>query len=103
MVSQKTLELEVTRILESIPKTRNSDMVLYSEYLISKWVRDVQFYKVFQDSEFRKTKNISVFESVSRARRKIQNERQDLRATEKVEKEREINEQDCYNYYGGKI
>ena len=103
MVSQKTLELEITRILESVPKTRNSDMLLYSEYLISKWVRDVQFYKVFQDSELRKAKNISVFESVSRARRKIQNERQDLRATEKVEKEREINEVDYYNYYGGKI
>lgn len=65
-----------------------------------KEVRDVQMYKVFQDAEFRKQKKISPFETVSRARRELQNDFIHLRSDEKIEQARKAREEIFENYYG---
>lgn len=85
MENLQTLKEDVYKILTKIPETRNSDMILYYEYCIQNWVRDYDMWKVFKDSEYRKQKRISVFESVSRARRKIQEENPELRADKAIE------------------
>ena len=92
MENLQTLKEDVYKILTKIPETRNADMILYYEYCIQNWVRDYDLWKVFKDSEYRKQKKISVFESVSRARRKIQEEHPELRADENVEKLRKDRE-----------
>ena len=95
-----TTKQEVYSLLEKIPETRNNDMILYYEYCINHWVRDVQMYKVFQDAEFRKQKQISPFETVSRARRELQNDFIHLRSDEKIEQARKAREEIFENYYG---
>lgn len=95
-----TTKQEVYSLLEKIPETRNNDMILYYEYCINHWVRDVQMYKVFQDAEFRKSKKISPFETVSRARRELQNDFIHLRSDEKIEQARKAREEIFENYYG---
>lgn len=95
-----TTKQEVYSILEKIPETRNNDMILYYEYCINHWVRDVQMYKVFQDAEFRKQKKISPFETVSRARRELQNDFIHLRSDEKIEQARKARKEIFENYYG---
>ncbi len=96
----KTLEQEVERLLLNVPETRNNDMILYYEYCLSNWVREYDLYKVFKDSGFRKSKGLSVFESVSRARRKIQAEHPELAPTKKVKEYKEELEEEYRNYYG---
>lgn len=95
-----TTKQEVYSLLEKIPETRNNDMILYYEYCINHWVRDVQMYKVFQDAEFRKSKKIAPFETVSRARRELQNDFVSLRSDEKIEQARKAREEIFENYYG---
>lgn len=97
-----TTKQEVYNLLKSIPETRNNDMILYYEYCIYHWVKDTQMYKVFQDAEFRKSKNISPFETVSRARRELQNDFISLRSDEKIEQARKAREEIFENYYGRK-
>lgn len=99
MSSLETTENEVKQILEKIPTARNNDMILYYEYCIGKWVRDTELYKVFNDSDFRKNKNIAVFESVSRARRKLQEKYEYLRPTSEVQKFKQELEEEYKNYY----
>lgn len=98
-----TTKQEVYSLLEKIPETRNNDMVLYYEYCINHWVRDVQMYKVFKDADFRKQKKISPFETVSRARRELQNDFIHLRSDEKIEQARKAREEIFENYYSQKI
>ena len=95
-----TTKQEVYSLLEKIPETRNNDMILYYEYCINHWVRAVQMYQVFQDAEFRKQKKISPFETVSRARRELQNDFIHLRSDEKIEQARKAREEIFENYYG---
>lgn len=69
-----TLEDRVKEILETNVETRKDDMYLYLMYCCSQ-IQDLQaetFADLFQYSECRKMYNIKTFESVSRARRKIQ-------------------------------
>lgn len=88
----------VYKILTKIPETRNSDMLLYYEYCMNNWVRENDMWKVFKDKDFRKRKKISVFESVSRARRKVQEEHIELRATETIENLRKEREKNFVNF-----
>lgn len=88
----------VYKILTKIPETRNSDMLLYYEYCMNNWVRENDMWKVFKDKDFRKRKKISVFESVSRARRKVQEEHIELRATETIENLRKEREKKFVNF-----
>lgn len=96
----ETLEKEVKRILENIPETRDNDMILYYEYCLQNWVRPTEMYKVFSDSDFRKNKRVSVFESVSRARRKVRERNPELKATKVVQELREEKEEEFRNYFG---
>lgn len=91
---------EVYRILNTNEATRNNDMILYYEYVISHWVRETDFSRVFKDAEFRKAKSISPFETVSRCRRDLQSEFVHLRSKEQVEKARREREEIFADYYG---
>lgn len=89
----KTIEEKVLWELENNPSTRNSD-----KYLTTAFYMD--FYNMspntpYVDVMFSKLPN---YESIGRARRKIQECREDLRATDKVERERIAN-QEVYMEY----
>ena len=99
----KTTKEEVYHILKTNPATRSNDMILYYEYCIHNWVRDLDFYKVFKDSDFRKGKGIAPFETVSRARRELQNDFIELNSDEKIQQMRKDREEVFRNYYGQKI
>ena len=96
---QSTKE-EVYRLLKKEPETRNSDMYLYYRYCINQWVREAEMYRVFSEPNFRKEKHISPFETVSRARRELQNQFIELNADEKIEQMRKAREEVFENYYG---
>lgn len=102
MENLKTLENEIIKILKKIPEARNSDMILYYEYCLQNWVREYEMWRVFKCSDFRKQKNVSVFESVSRARRKVQEKYPELRSTEEVENFRKEKEEEFIKYAKGK-
>ena len=79
----------VKNILEDEIKTRSDDMYLY--YIFCTKYMSVSadnFYKIFQDNRFRNIKGISVFETVSRARRKIQSLYEELRPPKDVQEAR---------------
>ena len=96
----KTTKGEVKKILETHQLAKESDMYLYYEYCLSHWVRETEMYKVFKDAEFRKSKKIAQFESVSRARRELQNDFVSLRSDEKIQQAREAREEVFRNFYG---
>ena len=99
----QTTKEEVYRILKNEPETRSSDMLLYLAYCISHWVRETDLYKVFKDASFRKAKGISPFETISRARRELQNQFIDLTADEKIEEMRKAREEIFNEYFSKKI
>ena len=99
----KTTKEEVYHILKTNPATRSNDMILYYEYCISHWVREMEIYKVFKDASFRKGKGIAPFETVSRVRRELQNDFIELNSDEKIQQMREAREEVFRNYYGQKI
>lgn len=80
----------VKELLETIPETRNSDQVLvWTVYGILGYAKDGAITK----ASFLH-KNIPPFESISRARRKIQELHPDLQATPAVQAKREEKELD---------
>ena len=70
----KDLEIIIKNILEKFPETRDDDMKLYRMYCIyCVEMNDAStFERIFTDKEFRINNKVSVFESVSRCRRKLQ-------------------------------
>jgi len=100
MKQLKTTKEEVYHILKTNPITRDNDMILYYEYCIFHWIREMEMYRVFKDADFRKSKNIAPFESVSRARRELQNDFVSLRSDEKIQQAREAREEVFRNFYG---
>lgn len=97
MEDLKGIELNVIRLLKKIPETRGNDMILFYEYCLSNWIRDTEMYRVFKDTSFRKAKNIPVFESISRARRKAQEKYPELRPDREVELHR-LEKEEFINY-----
>ena len=91
----------VTRILEESPKTRNSDNLLYLTVIenIHPGVSKLTMAGVLLNQE---ALNIPCFETVRRTRQKIQAEREDLRATPKVQDYRTAREEAFSEYFGGK-
>lgn len=77
----------VERILEAYPSTRNSDAVLYVQLcqITNERACRMPFEEVMLN---RKAYGLPNFESVGRARRKIQAEKPWLRADKEVEDER---------------
>ena len=83
----KKLEDVIKPILKEQPQTREDDFLLYAEIIK---VYNPKLLQISARTFFICHKELKIpnIKSIERARRKIQNERQDLRATEKVEKER---------------
>lgn len=98
MEDLKGIELNVVKILKNIPDARGNDMILFYEYCLSNWVRDAEMYRIFKDAGFRKAKNIPVFESISRARRKAQEKYPELRPDRETELRRLEKEEEFINY-----
>lgn len=89
----KTIEEKVLWELENNPSTRNSDrMLTVAVYM--------DFYNMTGTTPYIDVmlSRVPSYESIGRARRKIQECREDLRATDKIEKERIAN-QEVYMEY----
>lgn len=94
-----TIENEVKNILEKEPLARKDDMYLYFIYCTKYGVLNSRaFVKLFYNKNFRKEYNIPVFESVSRSRRKLQQEYEYLRPEQKVQDARTNKEADYIRY-----
>ena len=91
----------VSRILEESPMTRNSDSLLYLTVIenIHPGVGNLTIAGVLLNRE---ALGIPCFETVRRARQKIQAEREDLRANPTVQDFRTEREIECREFYGGK-
>lgn len=81
----QNVENEVIKILKQKPETRENDMILFYEYCLDNWVRETEMYRVFNDANFRKNKNIPPFENVSMARKKIQERFPELKSSKTME------------------
>ena len=87
----------VTEMLESIPETRSSDAVLYTE--ICRKLNPAALNEPFGAMITRLAdKGLPPFESVRRARQKVQAKREDLRAADEVELFRAENEEEYCEY-----
>lgn len=89
----KTIEEKVLWELENNPLTRNSDKELAIAVYMDFY--NMTPYTPFVEVMYSKLPN---YETLGRARRKIQETREDLRATDKIEKERIAN-QEVYMEY----
>lgn len=99
MKKLETIENEVKKILEKEPLARKDDMYLYYIYCTKYGVLNSKaFVNLFYSKNFRKEYNIPVFESVSRARRKLQHENESLRPEQKVQDARINKEADYIRY-----
>lgn len=92
----KTTDL-VKEILESVPATRNNDMILYYEMClkIDKTVLKLPFWNVILDLKGHGLPNIA---TVERARRKVQRMHPELAGTKKTEIERSAREEIFRSY-----
>lgn len=73
---------QVKSLLERYPDTRNDDMYLYMHYMREQGVAGASdVYKVLAVPEQRYMHGVKGFESISRARRKIQHDFPELQAT----------------------
>lgn len=94
-----TIENEVKKILDKEPVARKDDMYLYFIYCTKYGVLNSKaFVQLFYNKNFRKEYNVPVFESVSRARRKIQQEYEYLRPEKEVQDARTNKEADYIKY-----
>lgn len=91
----------VTQILEKNPKTRNSDNELYIAVIeeIGQGNSDKPIGEILLNL---KSLGLPCYESVGRARRKIQSEREDLRANDVVQDFRTERQIEFSEFYGNK-
>ena len=87
---------EVKAILTKYPQTRDNDMLLYGQYLFQKNLvgKEETFFKVLASATKR---NLPSYESVTRARRKVQEKEPSLRG--KKYGQRQKTEQEYHDYY----
>ena len=84
------LEPIIQTILENEEEARADDMYLYYLFCTKYgFLSDSSFARIFKDKEYRNNVGLSVFESVSRCRRKLQADNEKLRPSEKVQKARD--------------
>lgn len=93
-MKQKTVEATVKAILVESQMAREDDHYLY--YLLVRMKTKDEFLYAFIHH---KQLQLPTFESVSRARRKVQEKFPELRADRKVEQARLAEEIHFYNYY----
>lgn len=95
----ETIENEVKKILDKDIRARKDDMYLYYIYCTKYGVLNSKaFVRLFYNKSFRKEYNVPVFESVSRARRKLQQEYEYLRPEKQVQDARINKEADYIRY-----
>lgn len=97
-----TLEKDVEAILLNDPFTRADDMLLYLEYLRSIGAAG-DLAAVLSDRKYRIAYGIAPYESVSRARRKLQEKYEDLRPNKAFIKLRRENEKEFRKYARGRL
>ena len=93
----KTMHHKVMQVLLDNPQARSSDKVLISEVYS-------RFYDVYNEPFWQvmeEMKGLPSFETITRCRRKIQEEHEELRAVEPVEKERINRQIDFIEYARG--
>ena len=89
----------VKTILEREKETRSDDMYLYYLFCTKYgFLNDSSFSKIFKDSKYRNDMGLAVFESVSRCRRKLQADFENLRPSEKVQDARLNKTSDYIDY-----
>lgn len=86
----------VKEVLVSNPKARDDDMILYGTFCAKyNFVRpDESFYEVMLTA---KSRNIPTYESITRTRRKVQEENPELQGNKR--KDRKEEEQRYRSYY----
>ena len=91
------LNQKVERILRTKPRTRNDDFLLinevYKEYISTQSMSFDLLAKMYRELE------LPPFESITRARRKIQKDNEKLKACDVVELARLIQEEKYRDYY----
>lgn len=93
------VELIVKTILENEIESRADDMYLYYLFCTKYgFLNDSTFSKIFREKEYRNDLGLAVFESVSRCRRKLQAEYEELRPSEKVQNARAEKESEYIDY-----
>lgn len=103
----KTVEQDLIPILKRDMIARCDDMALYANYSFSKipvedrgmgWLQ-----KVFSDRRFRIMHGIAKYETVSRCRRKLQEQHEDLRAPADIKADRKKVEKEYKQYAQGAV
>ncbi len=91
------LNQKVERILRTKPRTRNDDFLLinevYKEYISTKSMSFDLLARMHRELE------LPPFESITRTRRKIQKDNEELKACDVVELARSIQEEKYRDYY----
>lgn len=86
----RTISREVEEILVKYPEARSSDEILYGIYLCGKEVDFTNVIIFFREfARISEKKNIASFGTVSRARRKVQEQHPELHASQEVEEGRD--------------
>lgn len=89
MADFKKISDLVKYILEQEPQARADDMELYYLYCTKYgYLSSESFKKMFSDKHLRNKLGISTFETISRCRRKLQAEYDNLKPDEQVSKKR---------------
>jgi hypothetical protein len=89
MGSFKKIQDVVEIILQEEPLTRDDDMYLYYLYCTKYgFLGSGNFHKIFEDKEYRTSLGVSVFETISRCRRKLQSEDPSLRSSQETQYQR---------------
>ena len=101
----KTVEQDIKPILEESEAARCDDMALYANYV---WTKLNKFdygagwlEKVFSDRRFRIMHGIASYETVSRVRRRLQAENENLRPSKAYQEERNRAEVEYKKYARG--
>lgn len=98
----KTVEQEITPILEEHEVARCDDMALYAAYVYKKIQRYYEgpgwLERVFSDRRFRISCGIVPYETISRIRRKLQSKNEELRPTKEYQEERKKAENEYKKY-----
>lgn len=101
----KTVEQDIKPILKESEAARCDDMALYANYV---WTKLNKFdygagwlEKVFSDRRFRTMHGIAPYETVSRVRRRLQAENENLRPSKAYQEERKRAEVEYKKYARG--
>ena len=101
----KTVEQDIKPILKESEAARCDDMALYANYV---WTKLEKFEygagwleKIFSDRRFRIMHGIAPYETVSRVRRRLQAENENLRPSKAYQEERKRAEVEYKKYARG--